>query len=64
MLDVADAEKVIVPHMVLASNGEDAEIVKQYKAIFEGEGKTGVVSIPLFLSCYPPFSPLSLPPWS
>jgi hypothetical protein len=45
MLNAEDAEKLTIPHMVLASNGEDAEIVKQYKAIIEGEGKIGEVRI-------------------
>lgn len=40
-----DAEKIVIPHMVLASNGEDPEVVKEYKAIIEGEGKPGVVCI-------------------
>jgi len=43
MLAAEDAEKLTIPHMVLASNGEDAEVVKQYKAIIEGEGKIGEV---------------------
>jgi dienelactone hydrolase len=47
MLAAADAEQLTIPHMVLASNGEDAEIVKQYKAIIDGEGKTGEVRIPM-----------------
>lgn len=40
-----DAEKITIPHILLASNGEDAEVVKQYKAIIEGDGKPGVVRI-------------------
>jgi hypothetical protein len=47
MLAAADAEKLTIPHLLLASGGEDAEIVKQYKAIIDGEGKTGEVRIPL-----------------
>jgi dienelactone hydrolase len=47
MLAVADAEQLSIPHMVLASNGEDAEIVKQYKAVIDGDGKTGEVRIPM-----------------
>ena len=43
MLAAEDAEKLTIPHMVLASNGEDAEVVKQYKAIIEGDGKIGDV---------------------
>ncbi|QKX52965.1 uncharacterized protein TRUGW13939_00036 [Talaromyces rugulosus] len=39
----ADAEKISIPHILLASNGEDPEVVKEYKAILEGEGKPGVV---------------------
>jgi hypothetical protein len=40
-----DAEKITIPHILLASNGEDAEVVKEYKAIIEGDGKPGVVRI-------------------
>lgn len=39
----ADAEKISIPHMVLASNGEDPVAVQEYKDIIEGEGKPGVV---------------------
>lgn len=42
----ADAEKISIPHILLASNGEDPEVVKEYKAIIEGEGKPGVVGAP------------------
>jgi dienelactone hydrolase len=41
-----DAEKISIPHIVLASNGEDAKVVEEYKEILEGreEGKArGVV---------------------
>lgn len=38
-----DAEKIVIPHIVLASKGEDAEIVKQYSEILTGEGKHGEV---------------------
>jgi hypothetical protein len=44
MLAVEDAENLAIPHQVLASNGEDPEVVKKYKEIIEGEGKTGEVS--------------------
>ncbi|KAM3084969.1 hypothetical protein ACMFMG_003412 [Clarireedia jacksonii] len=37
-----DAEAITIPHIVLASNGEDATIVQQYKDILES-GKNGVV---------------------
>lgn len=40
-----DAEKITIPHIVLASNGEDPAVVAEYKRILEGEGKPGVVSI-------------------
>lgn len=46
MLEAVDAEKLTIPHMVLASNGEDPEVVKQYKAIIDGEGKSGEVRSP------------------
>jgi hypothetical protein len=41
----ADAEKISIPHILLASNGEDPEVVKDYKAIIEGDGKPGVVRV-------------------
>ena len=40
-----DAEKISIPHMVLASNGEDPVVVQEYKDIIEGGGKPGVVRI-------------------
>jgi hypothetical protein len=61
MLDVADAEKLAIPHMVLASNGEDAEVVKQYKAVLEGGGKTGEASIMSFFFVFSAFSPSNSP---
>ena len=42
-LDAEDAKKVVIPHIVLASNGEDEKVVAQYKEILVGEGKHGVV---------------------
>jgi hypothetical protein len=44
-LAAEDAEKTTIPHIVLASNGEDPAVVAEYKRILEGEGKPGVVSI-------------------
>ncbi|KAK7966434.1 uncharacterized protein PG986_000711 [Apiospora aurea] len=45
-LDKADAEALTVPHIVLASKDEPADVVAQYKEILEGQsGKTGVVEI-------------------
>lgn len=35
--------RVTIPHIVLASDGEDAEVVKEYADILVGEGKSGVV---------------------
>ncbi|PQE31391.1 dienelactone hydrolase protein [Rutstroemia sp. NJR-2017a WRK4] len=37
-----DAGAITIPHIVLASNGEDATVVQQYKDILEN-GKNGVV---------------------
>jgi hypothetical protein len=31
-----------IPHIVLASNGEDEKIVQEYKEVLVGEGKLGV----------------------
>jgi len=42
-LDAEDAKKLAIPHIVLASNGEDEKVVAQYKEILVGEGKPGVV---------------------
>ena len=39
----ADAEKITIPHMVLASNGEDAAVVKEYAEVLSQPGKTGEV---------------------
>jgi hypothetical protein len=38
-----DAEKISIPHILLASNGEDPTVVKEYEAIIVGEGKPGEV---------------------
>lgn len=50
MLAAEDAEKLTIPHMVLASNGENPEVVKKYKEIIDGEGKTGEVSATYLMS--------------
>lgn len=42
-LDVEDAKKLNIPHIVLASNGEDKKVVDQYHEVLVGEGKPGVV---------------------
>ncbi|KUJ23973.1 uncharacterized protein LY89DRAFT_8048 [Mollisia scopiformis] len=42
-LNVEDAKKLEIPHIVLASNGEDEKVVAEYKAVLVGEGKPGVV---------------------
>ncbi|KAI1207812.1 alpha/beta-hydrolase [Annulohypoxylon truncatum] len=42
-LEAADAEALTVPYICLASPGEPADIVAQYKEILEGPGKVGVV---------------------
>ena len=44
-LAAADAEALTIPHIVLASKDEPADVVSQYKEILEGgqKGKTGVV---------------------
>jgi len=38
-----DAKKIEIPHIVLASNGEDEKLVAEYKEILVGEGKPHVV---------------------
>jgi hypothetical protein len=38
-LEADDARKVVVPHIVLASNGEPEDIVKEYRDLLVGEGK-------------------------
>lgn len=38
-----DAKLVTIPHIVLASNGEPADVVKEYAEILVGEGKPHVV---------------------
>ncbi|KAK6833336.1 hypothetical protein PG995_013093 [Apiospora arundinis] len=43
-LAAADAEALTIPHIVLASKDEPADVVAEYKKILEGQsGKTGVV---------------------
>lgn len=42
-MEKSDAEKITIPHLVLASNGEPAEVVKEYAELLVGEGKTGEV---------------------
>ncbi|KAI2603736.1 alpha/beta-hydrolase [Hypoxylon sp. NC1633] len=42
-LAVEDAEALTVPHVLLASPGEPADVVAQYKEILARPGKTGVV---------------------
>ncbi|KAE9381841.1 dienelactone hydrolase [Stipitochalara longipes BDJ] len=42
-LEAADAEKLTIPHIVLASNGEPEDVVKQYHDLLVGEGKPSVV---------------------
>lgn len=48
LLAKEDAEQIAIPHIVLASNGENVEVVAHYKSILEGEGKPNVVSIHRF----------------
>lgn len=38
-LEAGDARKVVVPHIVLASNGEPKDVVKEYCDILVGEGR-------------------------
>lgn len=38
-----DAEKITIPHIVLASNGEDAAVVKEYAEVFSQPGKVGEI---------------------
>jgi len=42
-LAAEDAKKIIIPHIVLASNSEDVNIVKEYADILVGPGKPSVV---------------------
>ncbi len=42
-LDAADAREVTIPHIVLASNGEAVDVVKEYHEVLVGEGKPNVV---------------------
>lgn len=34
-----------IPHVCLASKGEDAAVVEEYKKVIMGEGKTGYVEM-------------------
>ncbi|TVY20551.1 putative AIM2 family protein [Lachnellula arida] len=42
-LATTDATQITIPHIVLASDGEDAKIVREYKDVLVGAGKPGVV---------------------
>ena len=42
---VDDAKAIKIPHICLASNGEDPKVVEQYKEVLTGEGKTGYVEL-------------------
>ncbi|KAF4631521.1 hypothetical protein G7Y89_g6606 [Cudoniella acicularis] len=42
-LATEDAKAITIPHIVLASKGEDAVIVKEYADVLVGEGKPNVV---------------------
>ncbi|TVY28089.1 putative AIM2 family protein [Lachnellula hyalina] len=42
-LATSDAHQITIPHIVLASDGEDASIVQEYKDVLVGAGKPGVV---------------------
>jgi dienelactone hydrolase len=38
-MESTDAEKLVIPHIVLASNGEPEDVVKEYYDLLVGEGK-------------------------
>jgi hypothetical protein len=42
-MDIADAKALTIPHIVLASNGEPEDVVKEYHDLLVGEGKPHVV---------------------
>jgi len=42
-MDINDAKALTIPHIVLASNGEPADVVKEYESLLVGEGKKNVV---------------------
>jgi len=42
-LETEDAKKIVIPHVVLASNGEDKKIVDEYAEVLVGEGKKSEV---------------------
>ncbi|KEF62863.1 uncharacterized protein A1O9_00836 [Exophiala aquamarina CBS 119918] len=42
-IDKADAQKLTIPHIVLASKDEPAEVILAYKEILEASGKDGLV---------------------
>jgi hypothetical protein len=42
-LTIDDAKAINIPHIVLASNGEDEKAVAEYKEVLVGEGKPGYV---------------------
>jgi dienelactone hydrolase len=42
-MESADAKALTIPHIVLASNGEPEDVVKEYESLLVGEGKPHVV---------------------
>jgi len=43
LLATDDYRNMAIPHIILASNGEDEKVVKECHDILVGEGKPGVV---------------------
>ena len=42
-MEKVDAEKLVIPHIVLASKDEPVETVRAYSEIIKGNGKGGLV---------------------
>lgn len=43
LLNKADAEKIAIPHIVLASKDENAAVVREYEEVFSQPGKVGEI---------------------
>jgi hypothetical protein len=48
-MEIADAKALTIPHIVLASNGEPGDVVKEYYDLLVGEGKPNGKLFPLLM---------------
>ena len=48
-MEIANAKALVIPHIVLASNGEPEDVVKEYHDLLVGEGKPNGKLFPVLL---------------